>query len=202
MSPAYTTMRFFPRAFAAIIADSAQATRSRGLPAFSGPCAMPTETVISPAASTGRAPSRSVSRRASPSASPASQDGMITANSSPPRRQTTSLVRTSEQVELRERDEDLVADRVPADVVDALELVDVEHQQRHRVAGAARAHELGAQPLVEVAVVVEARQRVGLCLVLQPRAHLRVVERERRRIAEPLRELELVVVERAVSPSR
>ena len=97
--------------------------------------------------------------------------------------------------QLGDRHEDLVADRVSADVVHALELVDVEHQQRHRVAGAARAHELGTQPLVEVAVVVEARKRVGLCLVLEPGADLRVVERERGRISEPLRELELVVVE-------
>ena len=122
---------------------------------------------------------------------------MITANSSPPMRQTTSLVRTSELVSSARRDEDLVADRVTADVVDALELVDVEHQQRHRVARAARAHQLGAQPLVEDAVVVEAGQRVGLRLVLQPRAYLRVVERQRGCVAEPLRELELVLVERS-----
>ena len=128
---------------------------------------------------------------------PASHEGMITANSSPPsrggrrRRSCGRAVR-----ELRDRNEDLVADRVSADVVDALELVDVEHQQRHRVAGAAGTHQLGAQPLVEVAVVVEAGERVGLRLVLEPGADLRVVERERGCVAEPLRELELVLVER------
>ena len=107
------------------------------------------------------------------------------------------VARADERVrELGDRDEDLVADRVPADVVDALELVDVEHQERHRVAGTARAHQLRAETLVEVAVVVEAGERVGLRLVLEPGTDLRVVERERGRVAEPLRELELVLVER------
>ncbi len=99
--------------------------------------------------------------------------------------------------ELGQAHEDLVADRVAADVVDALELVDVEHQQGDRIAGAAGAHQLGAKALVEVAVVVEAGQRVGLRLVLQTGAHLRVVERQRGRVAEPLRQLELVLVERS-----
>ena len=44
-------------------------------------------------------------------------------------------------------------------------------------------------------MVVETGQRIRLGLVLEPRADLGVVERERRCIAEPLRELELVVVE-------
>ena len=87
-----------------------------------------------------------------------------------------------------------------ADVVDLLEVVDVEHQQGDGVACSARARELCAQPLVEDAVVVEAGERVGLRLVLEPRTHLRVVERERCGVAEPLRELELVVREgRAVA---
>src|SRR2546425_675735 len=89
------TILLFPRAFAVIIAASAQATSSRGFIACSGPCATPTETLISPARSMGRVSSRSISRRASPSASPALHDGMITANSSPPRRQTMSEPRTS-----------------------------------------------------------------------------------------------------------
>ena len=43
-----TTMRPFPRAFAVIIATSAQATSSRGFAACSGPAAIPTETVTGP----------------------------------------------------------------------------------------------------------------------------------------------------------
>ena len=108
------------------------------------------------------------------------------------------VARTDERArELDQRDEDLVADRVSADVVDALELVDVEHRQRHRVAGAAHAHQLGPQALVEDAVVVEAGEGIRLCLVLQPRAYLRVVEGQRRCVAEPFGELELVLVERS-----
>jgi hypothetical protein len=49
---------------------------------------------------------------------------------------------------------------------------------------------------VEVAVVVEAREGVGLRLVLEPRADLRVVERERRGVREADRELELLILER------
>ena len=48
---------------------------------------------------------------------------------------------------------------------------------------------------MEVAVVVEAGERVGLRLALEPRADVRVVERQRGRVAEPLRELELGVAE-------
>ena len=94
---------------------------------------------------------------------------------------------------LAERDEDLVPDAVAADVVDALELVDVEHEQGDGVACTARACQLCAEPLVEVAVVEEAGQRVRLRLVLEARTHLRVVEGERCSVAEPLRELELVL---------
>jgi hypothetical protein len=48
---------------------------------------------------------------------------------------------------------------------------------------------------VEVAVIQKARQRVGLSLMLELRAALGVVERERGCVAEALRELELVLVE-------
>ena len=91
--------------------------------------------------------------------------------------------------------ENLVARAVAVDVVDALEVVDVEHEDGDRVARAARARELRAQAVVEVAVVVEAGQRVGLCLVLEPLADLRVVERERRGVGEAGGELELLVAE-------
>ena len=47
------------------------------------------------------------------------------------------------------------------------------------------------QPLVEDAVVEEAGQRVGARLMLEARADLGVVERERGGVAEALRELEL-----------
>ena len=190
------TIWFLPRAFAVIIAASAQATSSRGFIACCGPCAIPIETVILPAgAELDLARALGQARSRAPSASPASQEGMITANSSPPSRQTTSEPRTRPRRSSASVAQHLVAGAVAVDVVDALEVVDVEHQHRDRVVRAARARELGAQALVEVAVVVEAGERVGLRLVLEPRADLRVVERERGRVAEALRELELVVVE-------
>jgi hypothetical protein len=89
----------------------------------------------------------------------------------------------------------LVADAVAVDVVDALEVVDVEHQHRDRVVRPARAGQLGAQALVDVAVVVEAGEPVCLRLVLEARADVRVVERECGRVREALRQLELVLVE-------
>ena len=46
----------FPRAFAVIIAASAQATSSRGLAAFSGPMAIPVETESLPTASASSSP--------------------------------------------------------------------------------------------------------------------------------------------------
>ncbi len=51
------------------------------------------------------------------------------------------------------------------------------------------------EPLVEDAVVEEARERVGAGLMLEARSALGVVERERGRVAEPLRDLELHLVE-------
>ena len=138
-----------------------------------------------------------VSRAARPTASPATHDGRITANSSPPT--------PADRVGARGRSSGAPRamnwrtsspSRVAADVVDALEVVDVEHHQRDRVVRAAGAAELGAQPLVEVAVVVEAGQRVGVGQVLEARADLRVVEGERCGVAEPAGELELVLVER------
>ena len=97
--------------------------------------------------------------------------------------------------QLGEIGQHLVARAVAVDVVDALEVVDVEHQHRDAVAGAVGARQLGAQPLVEVAVVVEAGQRVGLRLVLEPRPDLGVVERQRGRVGEAGGELELLVAE-------
>ena len=69
-----------------------------------------------------------------------------------------------------------VAGRVPERVVDQLEVVEVDEQQRHRAVAPARAGDRGAQPDVELRAVGQARQRVvegepaqlGLGL-LQPR---------------------------------
>jgi len=83
-------------------------------------------------------------------------------------------------------------------VVDPLEVVDVEHEDGHRAMSAARFLQRVQEPLVECAVVEEAGQRVGLRLVLEPRADLRIVERERSGVRETLRQLELRLAEHAL----
>ena len=102
-------------------------------------------------------------------------------------------------VQLRcELAEHLVADAMAVDVVDLLEIVDVQHQQRHGVPVAARTGQLRAHVLVEIAMVVEPGQRIGLGLPLEPLPCLGIVERQRGRVAEPLGKLELLVVEAGV----
>ena len=106
------------------------------------------------------------------------------ANSSPPIRQTPSLGAHGGEEDLRDLGEDVVADGVAVDVVDALEVVEVEHHERDGGLVDRRAHELLAEPLVERAVVPEPGERVGLRLVLERGSDLRVVDRERRGIGE------------------
>ena len=124
-----------------------------------------------------------------------SPEGRITANSSPPTRQTTSVARTDGAEDVGDLVQELVADAVAVDVVHLLEVVEVEHHERDRVVRGGRPQELLAQAVVERAVVVEAGERVGLGLVLEARADVRVVDRERGGVAEALREQELLLGE-------
>ena len=94
--------------------------------------------------------------------------------------------------------EQVVADPVSVDVVDLLEVVEVEHHDRDRLVRGRRAQELLPEPVMEGAVVVEAGQGVRLGLVLEPCADVRVVDGQGRRVAEALREKELLVRERRV----
>ena len=89
----------------------------------------------------------------------------------------------------------MVARRVAVDVVHALEVVEVEHHERDGGLVGGRVDELLAEPLVERAVVPEARQRVGLRLALERRADVRVVDGKRGGVAETHREQELVLGE-------
>ena len=91
--------------------------------------------------------------------------------------------------------QELVSDPVPVDVVDLLEVVEVEHHQGDRVVLGGGTHHLLAKPIVERAVVVEAGERVGGCLVLEPRTYVRVVDGERSGVAEACGEVELLVGE-------
>ena len=127
-----------------------------------------------------------------------SPDGRITANSSPPTRQTTSRRAHRRAEDVGDLVQQLVAHAVPVDVVHLLEVVEVEHHDRDGVVCRRRPQERLAQAVVERAVVVEAGESVGLGLVLETRADVRVVDRERRGVAEALREEELLVGERRV----
>ena len=70
--------------------------------------------------------------------------GSSTANSSPPIRATVSISRSSRLSTCARSDERVVAGRVALAVVDLLEVVDVDHQRRERLAAAPGAGELVA----------------------------------------------------------
>ena len=189
------TTRFLPRAFAVIIAASAQATSSRGLAACSGPCAIPIETAILPARPSSTRSRRSASLVASAIVRSWRLPGTITANSSPPIRQTTSAART-----LARRWSARSASTSSPTACPKTSLTFLKSSMSTITTRDVRVlcrgqRQLAAEALVEVAVVVEPGERVGLRLALEPRADVRVVECQRSRVAEPLRELELGVAE-------
>ena len=66
----------------------------------------------------------------------------------------------------------VVAGQVAVAVVVALEVIDVDHQDRQRQPGPVAALHLQRQPLAEVAVVVEAGQPVGDGQLGEPRVQL------------------------------
>ena len=181
-----------PLAFAVIIADSAQATSSRGFIACSGPCAMPIETVTVPASTKSIVSSRCGEPvgEASGARGVGGRDDHRELLAADPADGVRAADGRAQMV--GELGEDPVADAVPVDVVDALEVVDVEHHDADGLVGRRRARQLAAEALVEVAVVVEAGERVGLRLQLEPGADVRVVERERGGVAEAASELELL----------
>jgi hypothetical protein len=81
--------------------------------------------------------------------------------------------------------DDEVAGDMTAAVVDALEMVDVEHQQQGRLTGPCHAVELTRQHRLEVAAVGQARQRIAagqraqtVDQRLQPRRILRLARRQ------------------------
>ena len=92
----------------------------------------------------------------------------------------------------------VVADSVSEDVVHLLEVVDVHHHEHDVLVLARCAGQLAAEAFVEVAMVVETGERVCLGLALEPRTDVSVVEGKRRRVAEALRQLELLLREAGV----
>ena len=106
-------------------------------------------------------PRRCSSRAAAARSSPGPASGSRTANSSPPRRPSTSEGRRSAASVGRDGAQEVVAGGVAAGVVDALEVVEVEHDQPERAAVVAHVvGELGREALGEAAAVERAGQRV------------------------------------------
>ncbi len=92
-------------------------------------------------------------------------------------------------------EEHLVADAMPVDVVDLLEVVEVEHDERDGVVLGRGPDELLPEPIVEGAVVVEAGQRIGRSLMLERCPDVRVVERQGSGISETVGKQELLLGE-------
>ncbi len=122
-------------------------------------------------AATATAPSRPVS-------------GRIRANSSPPNRATTSVSRAQPRITRAGLDQRLAARQVAVAVVDLLEAVQIQEQQRQRPAVARGALGLTPQRLVEVARVVQPGQVVGDRQSLRLLQRERVIERNRRRLED------------------
>ena len=97
--------------------------------------------------------------------------------------------------DLGEPAQQLVTGAVAVDVVHLLEVVEVEEEQRHGIVRPVGPCELGSQPLVERAVICQARQPVGLRLPRESGIDLRVVERQRGRVAEAYGKPELLLGE-------
>ena len=72
--------------------------------------------------------------------------------------------------------ERLVAGQVAEAIVDLLEVVDVDHEARQRLARALRSRELLAQAVVEIAAVVPAGEEIGDAAAHQARAIHRVFQ--------------------------
>ena len=94
------------------------------------------------------------------------------ANSSPPIRAALSPARMPIAQRVGHRAQDLVAGEVPERVVDLLEAVEVEHDERRPLVVAPAARELGGEVLLEAAPVPEPGQRVALGEVGQVQLHL------------------------------
>ena len=113
--------------------------------------------------------SRTSSSRLWPSAfaSSSSAIGSSTANSSPPRRADRVGPAQALEQHAGDPDDQLVAGVVAERVVDRLEVVDVEHQQRAAGAVARDLREVAADLELEAAAVEQAGQRVVVGHVLQ-----------------------------------
>ena len=131
-------------------------------------------------------------RRKSWFASSTVDSGRITANSSPPTRQRESDRPDGFTEALGRLGEDAVAGEVADPVVHPLEVVEIEDDQGEIAAVALCTQHLSPERLVEVALVVQARQRV--CLGELPGLAIapRVLDRRHGALGELLRSLDLL----------
>ena len=192
------TTWLLPRAFAVIIAASAQATSSRGIGSVLRP--------LGDADRNGDLAGEVASDRIEPlHETGRERDGLLLVASGKDHGELLAADPADDVAGpdggaqmVGELGQHVVADRVAEDVVHLLEVVDVEHHERDVLVLARRPGQLAAEALVEVPVVVEPGERVGLGFTLEPRTDVRVVERERGCVAEALRQLELLLGEECV----
>ena len=103
--------------------------------------------------------------------------------------------RTASRIRSADLGERTVAGEVPDVVVHALEVVDVDDHERETAPVAVRAGDLSRERLVEVAAVVEARQRIEVGLLARLLKAPRVLERRRDALGELLGAAKVVVAE-------
>ena len=150
--------------FVAYIWPSARARSSPGVSPSCGKSAQPIDASIStrpPSTRYGRR--RALRRRPTSAAASSSLDvpSESTTNSSPPTRATVSMPRTTACEPLGDHAQDGVAGLVAADVVDALEPVEVDDEQRERLGRPLGARERLLDPVVEQRAVRQTGERVA-----------------------------------------
>ena len=138
-------------------------------------------------ANSPRTSSRTCSAAASAAASPA--PGSTSANSSPPSRVGTSASRAAGAQHLGEAAQDVVAGVVAERVVDALEVVEVDHQQR-QLAARAELVEVPVDRELEAAAVAQPGQRIVGGEVLELLEPPRGLDRAHRLVGEHAQRLQ------------
>src|SRR5690606_6680810 len=98
----------------------------------------------------------------------------------------------------RDLTQHLVADEMPVTVVDALEMIDVDHEAGQRLALAPAARELLAEAAREVAAIVPTRQRIREAAANEPRLVDGVLDREGRDRREVLEKIGRVLFREAI----
>ena len=140
---------------------------------------------------TGRSNARTI-RSATPSACASSpMSSHRTANSSPPKRATVSLGRSSAAQARADRAQQLVAGVVAERVVDDLEVVEVEEEQREAAAPRRRRAERVAEAVEQQRAVREAGERVVQRVVADRAPRAQALDRAGEDVGDGLQEVEV-----------